>query len=84
MNSFFLGFVTGFVVALFSAWCWHKANINRAQNEQPADDQPGLNSVQEGDPDAEDRQKELKELQRQYSNMMAYTGKSQKHIGAEA
>lgn len=84
MNAFFLGFATGFVVALFSALCWHKANINRAQDAQSADDQPGLNSAQEEAPDAEDRQKELKELQRQYSNMMAYTGKSQKHNGAEA
>lgn len=84
MDHFFIGFATGFVTALFSAWCWYKANINRAQNAQPADDQPGLNSVREEDTDAEERQKELKELHRQYSNMMAYTGKSQKHNGAEA
>ena len=81
MIHFIAGVLTGSVLTVAAMCLFRAGNIQGNETPENNAEQGGLNSTQE---DAEERAKELKELQRQYSNMMAYTGKNQKRNGAEA
>lgn len=72
MIYFFAGFATGAVTALFSAFCWRKANTNAKAVKAPTADEARLN--------AEKKRREdwLKEQERQHENMMNYIGQEQK------
>ena len=72
MIYFFAGFATGAVTALFSAYCWHKAKTKAVEIKEPSPQEARLNA------EKKTREELLKELERQFDNVMSYTGKEQK------
>lgn len=71
MINFFAGILTGAAVALFSAFCLHKAKTKATENAEPTHDEKRLNA------EKKQRAERLKELDRQFDNMMNYKGEEQ-------
>ena len=71
MIYFFAGFATGAVTALFSAYCMNKAKTKAAGEKEISQKEARLNA------EKEERAELLKKLERQFDNMMKYTGKEQ-------
>ena len=72
MIYFFAGFATGAVTALFSAFCLYKAKT-KADTKTAVDAEEMRSNAEK-----KAREEMLAELERQYHNMMNYTGKEQK------
>ena len=72
MTLFFAGFAIGAGVALFSAWCLHKAKAKATQNAETSAKEDGLNAEKKA------REEFLAELERQCGNIMNYTGRKEK------
>ena len=71
MTNFFAGMLTGAVVALFSGYCLHKAKTKAKAETAPSGEEARLNE------DKKRRAERLKELDRQFDNLMNYKGEEQ-------
>lgn len=72
MMVFFLGIATGAVLALISVFYIRKANTCTEPEKALSEDEKRLNAEKQR------RAERLKELDRQFDNMMNYHGKEQK------
>lgn len=72
MIYFFTGFATGAVTALISCVCLYKAKTKAETKTAPSAEEIRLNAEKEA------RAKVLAELDRQWNNMLNYTGKEQR------
>ena len=71
MTNFFAGMLTGAVVALFSEFCLHKAKTKAKAETAPSGEETRLNDEKKR------RAERLKELDRQFDNLMNYKGEEQ-------
>lgn len=71
MINFFTGMLTGAVVALFSAYCLHKAKTKATLDEEPTPEEKRLNEEKKR------RAEKKRDLDRQFDNMMNYKGEEQ-------
>ena len=71
MTNFFAGMLTGAVVALFSTFCLHNAKTKAKAETAPSGEEACLNEEKKR------RAERLKELDRQFDNLMNYKGEEQ-------
>ena len=73
---YFAGFVTGALLAVFSVKHFYKADARTGAKHGAKAAEERLND-KEMDEDAIKKREQEKKLQKQFDNMMAYTGKRQ-------